>query len=226
MLPITFSSLRHTSAPAPTRSHLLAVHCRFGRLADMRTTYWNRKKGGKRAQEAVRLGKVRLYTFGAPRVGNSEFARDFDAMGIEAYRIVNGEARGGGGRGEGGEGWVGGGAGVAGVVKGAEWLATRGGRWEEIVVTRGIWGLIHIEPALTHVLLPCPCPQQQPRAIRLTVRPSSPGPPPMPATLPSPRRLPRLPRRRSHPSPSAAPRPQARTSCLAFRATQTRREPF
>ena len=36
------------------------------------------------------LGRVRMYTFGAPRVGNSEFARFFDSLGIEAYRIVNG----------------------------------------------------------------------------------------------------------------------------------------
>ena len=34
------------------------------------------------------LGRVRMYTFGAPRVGNSEFARFFDSLGIEAYRFV------------------------------------------------------------------------------------------------------------------------------------------
>jgi len=36
------------------------------------------------------LKNVRLYTFGAPRVGNSEFARYFDAFGMEAFRVVNG----------------------------------------------------------------------------------------------------------------------------------------
>jgi len=39
----------------------------------------------------VRLRLVRLYTFGAPRVGNSEFARAFEELGMEAYRIVNGQ---------------------------------------------------------------------------------------------------------------------------------------
>ena len=39
---------------------------------------------------APRLGRVRMYTFGAPRVGNSEFARFFDGLGMEAFRIVNG----------------------------------------------------------------------------------------------------------------------------------------
>jgi predicted lipase len=32
-----------------------------------------------------------MYTFGAPRVGNSEYARFFDGLGIEAFRIVNGQ---------------------------------------------------------------------------------------------------------------------------------------
>jgi predicted lipase len=40
--------------------------------------------------EAPQLRRVRMYTFGAPRVGNSEFARFFDALGMEAFRIVNG----------------------------------------------------------------------------------------------------------------------------------------
>ena len=31
-----------------------------------------------------------MYTFGAPRVGNSEFARFFDSLNLEAFRIVNG----------------------------------------------------------------------------------------------------------------------------------------
>ena len=31
-----------------------------------------------------------MYTFGAPRVGNGEFAKDFDSIGIEAFRVVNG----------------------------------------------------------------------------------------------------------------------------------------
>jgi hypothetical protein len=39
----------------------------------------------------VSLGTVRLYTFGAPRVGNAEFARHFEETfdGLEAFRIVN-----------------------------------------------------------------------------------------------------------------------------------------
>mmetsp|Transcript_46903 Transcript_46903/g.77611 ORF Transcript_46903/g.77611 Transcript_46903/m.77611 type:complete len:742 (-) Transcript_46903:731-2956(-) len=46
------------------------------------------------AQEALvarpTLARVRLYTFGAPRVGNTDFARYFDSLGLEAFRIVNG----------------------------------------------------------------------------------------------------------------------------------------
>jgi len=38
----------------------------------------------------VRNTSVRMYTFGAPRVGNSDFARFFDSLGMEAFRIVNG----------------------------------------------------------------------------------------------------------------------------------------
>mmetsp|Transcript_8028 Transcript_8028/g.25012 ORF Transcript_8028/g.25012 Transcript_8028/m.25012 type:complete len:304 (-) Transcript_8028:370-1281(-) len=55
----------------------------------MTKTFGGKARNPKK--EPVVLGKVRLYTFGAPRVGNSEFARDFDSLGIEAYRIVNGE---------------------------------------------------------------------------------------------------------------------------------------
>eukprot|EP00288_Rhodomonas_lens_P019108 CAMPEP_0177716546 /NCGR_PEP_ID=MMETSP0484_2-20121128/14565_1 /TAXON_ID=354590 /ORGANISM="Rhodomonas lens, Strain RHODO" /LENGTH=731 /DNA_ID=CAMNT_0019228579 /DNA_START=330 /DNA_END=2525 /DNA_ORIENTATION=+ len=36
------------------------------------------------------LGKVRMYTFGAPRVGNTAFAEYFDSFGMEAFRVVNG----------------------------------------------------------------------------------------------------------------------------------------
>ena len=42
---------------------------------------------GSRSRTARR---VRMYTFGAPRVGNVEFAKDFDSIGIEAFRVVNG----------------------------------------------------------------------------------------------------------------------------------------
>lgn len=62
----------------------------FAQLAEMTKTFGGKARNPKK--EPVVLGKVRLYTFGAPRVGNSEFARDFDSLGIEAYRIVNGEA--------------------------------------------------------------------------------------------------------------------------------------
>lgn len=61
------------------------------------TTALTGKTSGSKTAAPVRLGRVRLYTFGAPRVGNSEFARDFDAMGLEAYRIVNGIPGGRGG---------------------------------------------------------------------------------------------------------------------------------
>jgi len=41
--------------------------------------------------ELPRFGDVKMYTFGAPRVGNSEFARYFDeTFGPDAFRIVNG----------------------------------------------------------------------------------------------------------------------------------------
>mmetsp|Transcript_25159 Transcript_25159/g.51130 ORF Transcript_25159/g.51130 Transcript_25159/m.51130 type:complete len:338 (+) Transcript_25159:679-1692(+) len=35
------------------------------------------------------LGGVRMYTFGAPRVGNTAFAEFFDSLGMEAFRVVN-----------------------------------------------------------------------------------------------------------------------------------------
>ena len=45
-------------------------------------------------QKPIELGAVRCYTFGAPRVGNSAFARYFEEVfdGREAFRVVNGEA--------------------------------------------------------------------------------------------------------------------------------------
>mmetsp|Transcript_5725 Transcript_5725/g.10971 ORF Transcript_5725/g.10971 Transcript_5725/m.10971 type:complete len:262 (+) Transcript_5725:218-1003(+) len=36
------------------------------------------------------LASVRMYTFGAPRVGNTAFAEYFDSLGVEAFRVVNG----------------------------------------------------------------------------------------------------------------------------------------
>mmetsp|Transcript_9846 Transcript_9846/g.25307 ORF Transcript_9846/g.25307 Transcript_9846/m.25307 type:complete len:92 (+) Transcript_9846:785-1060(+) len=41
--------------------------------------------------ELPKWGRVSLYTYGAPRVGNSEFAEFFEMLfaGREAYRIVN-----------------------------------------------------------------------------------------------------------------------------------------
>ena len=39
----------------------------------------------------VQLRLVRMYTFGAPRVGNSEFAAAFEELRMEAFRVVNGQ---------------------------------------------------------------------------------------------------------------------------------------
>lgn len=60
---------------------------------DDRSWFASMMRGVKKvyASEPPRLGRLRLYTFGAPRVGNSAFAEHFDSFGMEAFRIVNGQ---------------------------------------------------------------------------------------------------------------------------------------
>eukprot|EP00746_Dinoflagellata_sp_MGD_P078422 gnl/MRDRNA2_/MRDRNA2_31364_c0_seq1.p1 gnl/MRDRNA2_/MRDRNA2_31364_c0~~gnl/MRDRNA2_/MRDRNA2_31364_c0_seq1.p1 ORF type:complete len:965 (+),score=201.88 gnl/MRDRNA2_/MRDRNA2_31364_c0_seq1:101-2995(+) len=45
---------------------------------------------GEAVAAPIQLGRVRLYTFGAPRVGNSAFASFYNSLGIDSFRIVNG----------------------------------------------------------------------------------------------------------------------------------------
>ena len=49
------------------------------------------KQASPFSQELPKWGSVSLYTYGAPRVGNSEFARFFEELfaGREAFRVVN-----------------------------------------------------------------------------------------------------------------------------------------
>ena len=66
-----------------TAPHRCILHMRTHTLTRTYThiTYMNAQTRTQVGSGPVSLGRVRLYTFGAPRVGNSEFARDFDKLG-------------------------------------------------------------------------------------------------------------------------------------------------